>query len=342
MNMNVSATTGEQWKQWEAELGGNIFHSQAWAETQRTATSRPLFFSWHDRDGQCLGLAVGVETWSSRPLVGRFLKQLAFETQPIAKEDRRDLMQTMMGQIIAHAKKKRYRKLDLESYMARVDIADLDLGDLTTNGRIEFIVDLNRTNEQMVKGLSSHHRRKLKKANKHDLELHEASTMDALREFRQLQVMSRDRRLKRGEEIGILDDSYYEILGQKYFSNQLGRIFILRSEGRPLSTAFVSIYGGKALYMYGGSSDEGFRKDAPVLLFTQIFERCRELGCTEFNLGGVPAESVDKEEASHGLYRFKSGFGGRQADCTSGHQLQPIRSEKFIHRMLKIFKSDIG
>jgi lipid II:glycine glycyltransferase (peptidoglycan interpeptide bridge formation enzyme) len=217
--------------------------------------------------------------------------------------------------------------------MAKINIADMGLQRLTTHGRIEFVIDLKKTDEEVFSGFSTHHRRKVKKAKKHTMDLYEASSMDALREFRKLQVMSRDRRLEKGEDIGILDDAYYEILGQNYFANRLGRVFIMRSEGRPLSAAFVSIFGQKALYMYGGSSDEGFKKDAPVLLFQHIFRRCRELGCVEFNLGGVPAESVNKGAPSFGLYRFKSGFGGHQVACTNGYNHRLISAENCLFQI---------
>jgi lipid II:glycine glycyltransferase (peptidoglycan interpeptide bridge formation enzyme) len=130
--------------------------------------------------------------------------------------------------------------------------------------------------------------------------------------------MSRERRVKRGEQIGLLDDVQFEELGRGYFDKNLGRVFLMLNDDEPVSAAFVSIYAGQALYVYGGSSDEGFNLDAPGLLFWHIFARCRELGCREFNLGGVPASAVNKESQSHGLYRFKAGFGGRQVECLSG------------------------
>jgi len=86
---------------------------------------------------------------------------------------------------------------------------------------------------------------------------------------------------------------------------------------RPMSGAFVSFYGSSALNIYGGSSDDGLAKDAPALLFKYIFSRCRELGSEEFNLGGVPAEAVNTCIESHGLYRFKLGYGGQERQCKS-------------------------
>ena len=94
----------------------------------------------------------------------------------------------------------------------------------------------------------------------------------------------------------------------------------------PVSAAFVSIHDGKAYYVFGGSSDRGFAMNASVLLFMNIFAHCRTVGCREFNLGGVPGAAVGESSQSHGLYRFKAGFGGEEVPCFSlrADDLQPI------------------
>ena len=99
----------------------------------------------------------------------------------------------------------------------------------------------------------------------------------------------------------------------------------MRYEGRPVSAAFISIYSGRVLYVLGGSEPKGFELDAPAALFWSVLNRCAELGCREFNFGGVPASAKDPQSVAHGLYRFKAGFGGRQVMRVSGamENLQP-------------------
>ena len=152
--------------------------------------------------------------------------------------------------------------------------------------------------------------------------------MDAIWQLREHQKYSSDRRTRRGEYLGSVDDDYYLELGKKYFDRNLGRMFLLWHEGEAITTAFITIYAGRALYVFGGSSEEGFRMNAPALLFWKVFSRCRELECREFSMGGVPASAVDTESQSHGLYRFKAGFGGHQVKCLSGKadSLQTIGS----------------
>jgi lipid II:glycine glycyltransferase (peptidoglycan interpeptide bridge formation enzyme) len=198
-------------------------------------------------------------------------------------------------------------------------------------GRIEFLIDLTLTNEQLTKKLSTNHKRKLKKAVKADLKHSIGHNLEAMRVLRSLQVRSRDRRIDRGEKIAIAEDSYYDEIGAAYFKRNLGEVHYLTHEGNAVSAAFISIYNQKAYYVFGGSTDDGFSMNAPGLLFMEIFTHCRDLGCLEFNLGGVPAIAVDKSAQSHGLYRFKSGFGGLEVPCTSlkADNLQPGRDFLF-------------
>jgi Acetyltransferase (GNAT) domain len=318
LTLTTADSSDEAWMRCVHAFGGNIYHSPEWAEIGRTTWSSPLFFRCMDDEGRCMGIALGIETRSPKPLVGHFLKRLDFETVPAVEGHDVELARTMVGKLAEFARTGGYRDLSLQSYCANVSIPDLDRLGLTEIPRIEFHIDLSGTDEERWKLLSSHHQRKIKKARKHGLVLEEASTVEDMQELRQLQMGSRDRRAQRGEHFGLQDEQYYEHLGRQYFGNGLGRLFFIRFEGRRISAAFVSSYAGRALYVLGGSEPKGFELDAPAILFWELFDLYRRSGCREFNLGGVPASAIEPDSQAHGLYRFKAGFGAKQMLCFSG------------------------
>ena len=314
----VSESIGTRWREWVQEFGGNIYHSEEWADLRRRGNSIPLFFHWLDRDERCAGIAVGIKSWSPVRYVGRFFKRLEFDTYPVSSGNDVDLTRCMLSHIVEYSKKSGYTDLSILSYHTRIQVPDLEQLGLSISPRVEFVLDLSMTEDDLWMRLSSHHRRKIKNAIKHGLVFDGASTtLDAARQFRNLQKRSRDRRMQRGESVGTLDDAYFEEWCGRYFERNLGRIFFLTHDQNPVSAAFVSLHGGQATYVYGGSSDDGFRMDAPALLFWKIFAWCRDFGCREFSLGGVPASAMDTDSPSHGLYRFKAGFGGAQVMCYS-------------------------
>lgn len=315
LNLKVSQSAGNSWQHYQETLGGNIYHSAQWARTVSSANQMPLYFSWSDQNGNCVAYGVGKKRWSTVPVIGTLIKHLSLESYPIVKDNSEFIMEDVLQQLLRYAKKRGYLSLSVNSFLTDSKLKNPKLDGFTSTERLEFVIDLSLSDEQLLKNLATRHKRKAKKARKHNLVLREAETMEAMWEFRRLQVESRNRRMKRGEFIGMLDDSYYENLAKTYFKERLGRVFLLMHEDEAVSAAFVSIYDGKGYYAYGGSSDEGFKMDAPPLLFLNIFSRCRELGCSEFNLGGVPASAKNNDKASHGLYLFKSGFGGKEIAC---------------------------
>jgi len=327
LQLVVSNEAGPEWSDWLKTLNGNIYHSSQWAETRRTATSRPLFFRWRDDSGVTRGIAVGIESQSTFPVVGRQFKNLELGTFPAAGSSRDCLIQDLITQLLDYSKAAGHSSLAVQSYYADSRCLKSDQRGFEAAHRLEFVIDLTLSEEQLWRNLHTNHRRKIGKARKHGLKFEYASDLEAMREFRKLQVQSRDRRENRGEHIGTMDDSYYERFGRAYFERDLGRVYFLTHGGTAVSGAFVSMFAGKAYYVFGGSSDEGFSMDAPALLFWEIFSHCCSLGCHEFNMGGVPAAAMDKGAQSHGLYRFKAGFGGQQVPCTSltAENLQPRR-----------------
>lgn len=307
---------------WQADLeacGGTLYHTVLWGEAHASPLSRPLFFRWRDTDGRCTAVAVGIERRSPAQGIGRLFRRLDFESYPALASVTAEGARDAIAQLVEYAADHGYRAVSVQSYAARVAACDLAAIGLTPAPRVEFVVDLTASAEESWKRLSSHHRRKIKRASAHRLTFAEARSLEALRQAREVQIQSRDRRVARGEEIPVGDDAYYERLGARLFAGEAGRVLLAAKDGEVVSAAFIWVYRGAAFYVFGGSSDAGFALDAPAWLFWEGFERCRASGCSEFNLGGVPASALDPDSPSHGLYRFKEGFGGRQVPCVSGH-----------------------
>lgn len=312
MRLLVDRSTGAEWLDWIKLFEGNIYHSPEWVETWRSDYASPLFFRGLDTEGRCVGIALAIERHSSRPVIGRFLKRLDFETFPAVQGNDPDLACGMISKIVAFAKAEGYRALTLQSHYSGVQLSNPDCLEVEATRRIEFIVDLTKSEDDRWKNVSTHHQRKIKKATRQGLVFEEACSVGSMQELRRLQLGSRDRRVERGEYFGLQDEAFYEEMGRRYFERNLGRLFLMRFEGRPVSAAFISIYSGRALYVLGGSDPKGFELDAPAALFWNVLRRCVELGCKEFNFGGVPASAQDPKSVGYGLYRFKAGFGGRQ------------------------------
>jgi len=88
------------------------------------------------------------------------------------------------------------------------------------------------------------------------------------------------------------------------------RLYTAAHEGDELA-AIVALFRGKqATYLYGASSNIKRNLMAPYALQWKAMQDAKAFGCAVYDLFGIPPdESPDHPMA--GLYRFKTGFGGR-------------------------------
>jgi lipid II:glycine glycyltransferase (peptidoglycan interpeptide bridge formation enzyme) len=87
-------------------------------------------------------------------------------------------------------------------------------------------------------------------------------------------------------------------------------LYTAEHEGEILAAIVVLFRGREAVYLYGASSNNKRNLMAPYALQVRAMLDAMEAGCKEYDLFGIPP----KEEPLHpmaGLYRFKTGFGGR-------------------------------
>ena len=87
----------------------------------------------------------------------------------------------------------------------------------------------------------------------------------------------------------------------------------------------VGVCGANAYYIYGGATPEGLTLNAPKGLLWFAIQKEYEQGVREFNLGGMPASAAQPSSLDHGLYQFKTSFGGAERSCISGRKVfRPI------------------
>jgi lipid II:glycine glycyltransferase (peptidoglycan interpeptide bridge formation enzyme) len=88
------------------------------------------------------------------------------------------------------------------------------------------------------------------------------------------------------------------------------RLYLADHEGETLAAIIVLHRGKEAVYLYGASSDRKRNFMAPYALQLKAMEDAKAAGCARYDLFGIPPND-DPNHPMAGLYRFKTGFGGR-------------------------------
>ena len=87
-------------------------------------------------------------------------------------------------------------------------------------------------------------------------------------------------------------------------------LFTATYEGELIAGIIVLLYGNRATYLYGASSNSRRNLMPNYALQWEAMKYAKENGCEEYDLFGIPPEN-DPDHPMHGLYRFKTGFGGQ-------------------------------
>ncbi len=179
------------------------------------------------------------------------------------------------------------------------------------------LLDLRLSEEEILKNASQGFRRKLRKAEKADLEITADASDASIQAFCELEG-------KHAARQGYVAFSSDFLTKQFEAFKRHDEILIYTAKskdtGEILAQNFIIFYGPEASYHYGVSSEAGTRLSSAPLLHLKAMEEARKRGCLRYNLWGI----VEKDEASHRFYgvsEFKRSFGGSEYKYIPAHDL---------------------
>ena len=182
---------------------------------------------------------------------------------------------------------------------------------------VEFagVLDLNKSEEEILAGASQGFRRKLRKATKNNIEITAETGDDAIREFCRLEKLHAER-----QKYVAFSSSFLTKQFEAFRKNDEVIIYTAKKDGETLAQNFMVFYGPEASYHYGVSSELGTRYSAAPLLHIEAMKEARRRGCIRYNLWGI----VEPNETSHRFYgvsEFKRSFGCEELRYTPAHDM---------------------
>lgn len=98
------------------------------------------------------------------------------------------------------------------------------------------------------------------------------------------------------------------------------KLFMAYYEGKPVAGTLAFLFGNKAWYIYGASSNASRNVMPNYLLQWTMIKWAVESGCTLYDFRGVPGD-LSEENPLYGLYRFKKGFNGEYTEFIGEYDL---------------------
>lgn len=162
------------------------------------------------------------------------------------------------------------------------------------------IIDLTKTEDEILKQMKPKGRYNIKVANKHDIIVKESHDIDAFYEL-VTETGSRD-------GFTHLPKKHYQL-----FLDYIPGSFLLLAydkETKPIAGVLSVIWKKNGIYYYGASNHAERAKMAPYLLQWESIIRCKALGCTSYDLLGIAPEGAGPSHPWTGITSFKEKFGG--------------------------------
>ncbi len=176
------------------------------------------------------------------------------------------------------------------------------------------LLDLGLGVEELLAAMKPKWRYNIRLAEKKGVEIEEACVgekadkgLEAVGRFYRLYELT-----ARRDRIALHPRAYYERLAALAAEAGSGadlRIWIARHDGEDLAAIITLFMNGRAVYLYGASSDQQRNLMPAYALQWAAIRAAHAFGCIDYDFYGIPPTD-DPGHPMAGLYRFKTGFGG--------------------------------
>ncbi len=206
----------------------------------------------------------------------------------------------------------------------------IDCGFIKTNEQIQprctFIVNLEKTPEEMLMSFEPKTRYNIKLAEKKGVKINRVEDEKGVSVFYNLLCETAKR-----DEFTIHTENYYQTIWKLLRNdNNKCEIFLASVEDKIISGVFLFIFKDTCWYMYGASNNS-YRNYMPnQLIHWEIIKWVKSLGIKKYDLWGIPC-NIQPEHPLWGVYRFKKGFGGENIKLIGCYDL-PLK--KFYYNIL--------
>ncbi|MBQ9029454.1 peptidoglycan bridge formation glycyltransferase FemA/FemB family protein [Candidatus Saccharibacteria bacterium] len=182
---------------------------------------------------------------------------------------------------------------------------------------VEFagVLDLNKSDDELLKNMRQRLRRALRKAEKNNITVEKSTNPEDIKTFYNIQLQTAKR-----HDFYAFSEDFLEKQFAAFAPNGEAVLYTAKYEGEILAQNFMIFYGNEASYHYGVSSELGTKLSGAPLLHLTAMRDARERGIMRYNFWGIVGEDETKHRF-YGVSCFKRGFGVDELKYVPAHDL---------------------
>lgn len=162
--------------------------------------------------------------------------------------------------------------------------------------KFTFILDLLKSEEELLKAMHPKTRYNIRIAQKHGVTVSEDNSKKAFDQYLRLSAETTNR-----QGFYAHNRMYHETMWLILRKANIAHLFTAAYQNKVLAAWIVFVWGDTIYYPYGSSSRDHREVMAPYLLLWEIARWAKKRNLKHFDLWGA--------DPAHGFHRFKEGFG---------------------------------
>ena len=197
------------------------------------------------------------------------------------------------------------------------------------------ILNLEKSEEEILAAASQGFRRKLRKAEKEGITVETSADPAIVKTFYNLEV----EHAKRQGFVAFSEDFLTKQFAAFAKNNEV-IMYTAKKDGEILAENFMIFYGNEASYHYGVSSPLGTKYSAAPLLHMEAMREARKRGIKRYNLWGI----VGLDETKHRFYgvsEFKRSFGCEEFKYTPAHDLILNKFKYLLNKTVETIRKKV-
>jgi len=182
--------------------------------------------------------------------------------------------------------------------------------------KYNFILDLTKSEDELLKNMHPKTRYNIKVAQKHDVIIREDNSDRALETYLNLSQKTTKR-----QKFFAHNENYHRLMWETMYKNNIARLFTAEYKKEILAAWIIFLFNSTVYYPYGSSSRMHREVMAPNLLLWEIARWAKKQGCNNFDLWGALGPNPDPKDPWYGFHRFKAGYNPELVEYIGSYDL---------------------
>lgn len=178
-----------------------------------------------------------------------------------------------------------------------------------------FILDLTKSEDDLLKNMHPKTRYNIRVAQKHNVEIIEDNSDEVFEEYLKLTKETTQR-----QGFYAHTENYHRLMWET-LKNKIAHLFLAKYNNEVLAAWILFVYKDTLYYPYGASSSDHRDTMASNLLMWEIIKFGKKMGLKKFDMWGALGPNPDPKNPWFGFHRFKQGYGPQHVEFIGSYDL---------------------